>query len=65
MPGRWEHEMWSEGKFFRDIGSAVVDIRAFDSSSLYVCATEEVYIRPFIERFGGMVQTPDDQRERA
>lgn len=57
LPSHWP-EMRAEGvgaEWFRDIGDAVVEVRAFDSSALMIFAICEKYLIELRERFGGIV----------
>ncbi|MGI8687328.1 MAG: hypothetical protein ACR2M3_02015 [Thermomicrobiales bacterium] len=59
LPMQWG-EIWAESEPFQDIGDAIVEICAFDSSSIQVYARDTAILEPIIARFGGEIRPADD-----
>jgi hypothetical protein len=60
VPAAWP-AIRSEDIPFHDIGEAVVEIIAFDSSEMHVYAVIADYLEPLAERFGAAGQMPTDE----
>lgn len=59
LPVQWG-EIGAEDVLFRDIGGAIVEIRAFDSSFIQIYARDAAVLEPIIARFGGEIRTAHD-----
>jgi hypothetical protein len=59
LPVQWG-EVWAESEPFQDIGDAIVEICAFDSSFIQVYARDAAILEPIVARFGGEILTSNE-----
>jgi len=59
LPVQWIG-IGAEDELFRDIGDAIVELCAFDSSFIQVFARDAAILEPIIACFGGKIRTPND-----
>jgi len=57
IPAQWQ-EIYTEDEMFRDIGGAVVEIRAFDTAYLLIFAVEIRHIEALHKKYGGEIILP-------